>query len=103
MAPTPDPAAHYVTAAFSNATRATAATVLQDPPQLITTPASPALRAYYDQLRERVIAIRSGQIDPYSDNVVQVVSNARYAALDPWLVGLPPPPTIPPRSTGPAS
>jgi hypothetical protein len=53
----------------------------------VVLPASPQLRAYIAELGERADAIKAGEVDPETDNMLKISSDGRLAALDMRLVG----------------
>jgi N12 class adenine-specific DNA methylase len=55
-------------------------------PQVISVPASDALKGYTKELARRVEEIRSRRVSPYHDNMLKVTTDGRKAALDIRLV-----------------
>ncbi len=56
-------------------------------PQVIVSPASPELKEYVSGLVVRAQRIRSGSVDPRTDNMLKITGDGRKAALDMRLVG----------------
>jgi len=61
--------------------------LFQGKAQVITAPATPALKAYVATLVKRAEKLRGGNIDPSIDNMLKVTGDGRKAALDLRLVG----------------
>ncbi|QBD75179.1 N-domain protein, SNF2 family [Ktedonosporobacter rubrisoli] len=56
-------------------------------PQVMVSPASPALKEYVSGLVRRAKLIRQGTVDPWIDNMLKITGDGRKAALDMRLVG----------------
>ncbi len=54
--------------------------------RIITAPATPALKAYVDELMERAEKIKSRSVDPSEDNMLKITGDGRKAALDMRLI-----------------
>ena len=54
--------------------------------RIITAPATPALKAYVDELLERAEKIKSRSVDPSVDNMLKITGDGRKAALDMRLI-----------------
>ncbi len=55
-------------------------------PKVVVSPASPELKEYVSRLVDRAQRIRSGQVDPRTDNMLKITTDGRKAALDMRLV-----------------
>jgi N12 class adenine-specific DNA methylase/SAM-dependent methyltransferase len=62
-------------------------------PEVVTVEPSPQLRDFMATLAKRADAVRRHTVLPEEDNMLKISSDGRAAALDPRLVGLPPPET----------
>ncbi|SDT90468.1 Adenine-specific DNA methylase, N12 class [Verrucomicrobium sp. GAS474] len=61
--------------------------LFQGRPQIVSAPATPALRAYVASLVKRAEKLRMGNVDPSIDNMLKITGDGRKAALDLRLVG----------------
>jgi N12 class adenine-specific DNA methylase len=51
-------------------------------PRSVAAPSTPALKAFVQDLVKRAEKVRSGKVDPSSDNMLKITSHGRWAALD---------------------
>jgi len=56
-------------------------------PHVVAAPASPELKAFVQTLVERAQKLKSGGVDPRTDNMLKITGDGRKAALDMRLVG----------------
>ncbi len=55
-------------------------------PEIVIIPPTEALRTFVDQLGSRAEAVRSGSVDPHTDNMLAITTDGRKAALDMRLI-----------------
>jgi hypothetical protein len=55
-------------------------------PEIVIIPPTEALKTFIDQLGQRAEAVRSGSVDPHSDNMLSITTDGRKAALDMRLI-----------------
>ncbi len=55
-------------------------------PEIVIIPPTEALRTFVDQLGSRAEAVRSGRVDPHTDNMLAITTDGRKAALDMRLI-----------------
>ncbi len=58
----------------------------QGRPLTVSAPTSPELKRYVESLIKRVEAIKNGDVEPWEDNMLNVTTDGRKAALDLRLV-----------------
>ncbi|MCW2240712.1 DEAD/DEAH box helicase family protein [Azospirillum canadense] len=58
-------------------------------PRVVSVPASPMQKAYIESIKERIEAIKAGDVLPTEDNMLKVTSDGRKAAADMRLLGFP--------------
>ena len=56
---------------------------------VVSAPATPALKAFVASLAKRAEKLKSGEVDPFEDNMLKITGEGRKAALDLRLVGFP--------------
>lgn len=55
-------------------------------PEIVIIPPTEALKTFIDQLGQRAEAVRSGSVDPHTDNMLAITTDGRKAALDMRLI-----------------